>query len=320
MRHEAGVLSNAFRYFLAVAESGSIRAAARELNIVSSAVNRQILLLEDQLGIRLFDRVGRGLRLSEAGQVLVRHLRATLVHVDEALSELDALRGLRRGAVRIATVESVSVDRLPRLLSAFWALYPGIETAITVAGSEAVERMVETGEADIGFTFNPRDDDIFVAVFAEIHRISALMAPTHPLAARPALTIADLAGEPLALPARGLSLREALDPALARNARALTARVESDSLRLMSTLAREGTVIAFHTPVGIERELAAGTLVLKDLTDPDIAIDRMVVIRLKARAPSLALAAFADFLEETWSGAPSTAKRVPAGPTVGTAS
>ncbi|WP_407048350.1 LysR family transcriptional regulator [Methyloraptor flagellatus] len=303
MRQEAAVLSNAYRYFLAVAEAGSIRAAARELNIVSSAVNRQILLLEDQLGIRLFDRVGRGLRLSEAGQVLVRQLRATLVHVGDAVAELDALRGLKRGRVRIATVESVSVERLPRLLAAFWQRYPGIEIAIAVAGSEAVERMVEAGDVDIGFTFNPREDEAFEAVFAEAHRIGALVAPGHRLATRSGIAIADLAGEPLAVPAKGLSLREALDPALARHAGTLTVRVEADSLRLMSTLARDGVAVAFHTPVGIERELAAGSLALLPIEDADVALDRLVVIRLKARTPSLALAAFADFLEEVWSTA-----------------
>ena len=303
MRQEAAVLSNAYRYFLAVAEAGSIRAAARELNIVSSAVNRQILLLEDQLGIRLFDRVGRGLRLSEAGQVLLRQLRATLVHVGDAVAELDALRGLKRGRVRIATVESVSVERLPRLLGAFWQRYPGIEIAITVAGSEAVERMVEAGDVDIGFTFNPREGEAFEAVFAETHRIGALVAPGHRLAARAGITIADLAGEPLAVPAKGLSLREALDPALARHAAVLTIRVEADSLRLMSTLARDGVAVAFHTPVGIERELVAGSLTLLPIEDADVALDRLVVIRLKARTPSLALAAFADFLEEFWGAA-----------------
>ena len=105
MRGDVSILSTAFRYFLAVAEAGSIRAAARDLNIVSSAVNRQILMLEESLGIRLFDRVGRGLRLSEAGIALARQVRDTLARYEDTVAELDTLRGLRRGRIRIATVE-----------------------------------------------------------------------------------------------------------------------------------------------------------------------------------------------------------------------
>ena len=131
MRPDTAILSTAFRYFLAVADAGSIRAAARDLNIVSSAVNRQILLLEENLGIKLFDRVGRGLRLSEAGTVLVRQVRETLARYDDVVSELDTLCGLRRGRIRIATVESISMERVPELLAGFWERYPGIEVVIT---------------------------------------------------------------------------------------------------------------------------------------------------------------------------------------------
>ena len=124
---ETAILSTSFRYFLAVADSGSIRAAAKELNIASSAVSRQIGALEQILGIQLFDRIGRGLKLSDAGGLLLRNIRAALSGYGDVVTALDALRGLTRGRIKVATVESISVGVLPDLLTAFWQELPDIE-------------------------------------------------------------------------------------------------------------------------------------------------------------------------------------------------
>jgi len=302
MRGGGAILANGYRYFLAVAEAGSIRAAARELNIVSSAVNRQILLLEEDLGIRLFDRVGRGLRLSEAGQLLLRQVRETVVRHDDLVAELDTLRGLRRGRVRIASVESIAADRLPRLLAGYWTRYPGVETTLTVAGAEEVARLVEDNAADIGFAFATHTLAGMRVVHHEPHALGAVLAPDHARAAAPALALADLAGEPLILPARGLSLRAALEPALARLGRAIVTRAEADSLRLTAALVAAGAGVGFMTRVGIERALAAGELVWIPLTDPDLLPDHLDVVARDRAVPSLAVVALCDFIEESWGG------------------
>ncbi len=295
MTRDAAILSTGFRYFIAVAEAGSIRAAAEILNIAASAVSRQILQLEDALGIDLFERVGRGLRLSEAGVVLLGHLRRAVTDYQDVIAELDALRGLKRGRVRLATVESVSVDLLPELLVGFWDHLPGIEVAVTVAGSDDVTRLVRAREADVGFTFNPQSLDGLEVAFGHAFEIGALMAASHPLAARRRVSLADCLAYPLAVPSRGLSLRAALDPALAAHAPNLRPRIEANSLRAMAALARKNGCIAFQTPIGIERERAEGELVLVPLEDPEILADRFVVIQEGLRKPSTAVSAFIEF-------------------------
>ena len=300
VRSETAILSTAFRYFLAVADAGSIRAAARELNIVSSAVNRQVLLLEESLGIRLFDRVGRGLRLSEAGVLLARQVRETLDRYDDVVAELDTLRGLRRGRVRIATVESISVERLPDLLAAFWARWPGIETVLTIAGAEEVTRLVDDGQADIGFAFSTHPLEGLRLVHEEPHPVGALLAPDHPLAGRDRLAFDELLDEPLLLPARGMSLRAAVEPLIARHRRRLHVRAECNSLRLMSALVRRSHAVGFQTRAGIEADLAAGELVWRPIEDPELVTDRLMVVARIGTIPSLAVAAFTDLVEELW--------------------
>ncbi len=282
MRATSAILSNAYRCFLAVAEAGSIRAAARELNVVSSAVNRQVLMLEDGLGIRLFDRVGRGLKLSEAGTLLLRQVRDTVDRHDDVVAELDTLRGLKRGRVRIATVESIAADRLPRLLAGFWRLYPGIETTLTVTGGEEVPRLVADNAADVGFAFSTHPLDGVRIVHREPHALGAVLAPGHRLAGAATLRLDDLADEPLLLPARGLSLRSALDPALLRAGRRLSLRGESDSLRLTAALA------------------AAGELVWVRIDDEGVLADELRVCARDGAVPSLAVTALGEFIEESW--------------------
>ncbi len=141
--------SPAMRYFLAVAEAGSIRAASRELNVASSAINRQVLWLEEALGLQLFDRVGRRLRLSQAGELLLAHIRRTYSDFEGTVAELDALKGLRRGTVSIASVESVAEKLLPAVISTFRKSYPGIHVNVSISSSREAARKVEAAEADV---------------------------------------------------------------------------------------------------------------------------------------------------------------------------
>jgi len=111
-------------YFLAVTEYKSVREASRRLNIASSAVTRQIALLEDALGMALFHRASQRMSLTPAGEVLFRHARRLTAPMEAAVSELEMLRGLKTGTVRIAAVESVGLSFLPTLIGDFSRNYP----------------------------------------------------------------------------------------------------------------------------------------------------------------------------------------------------
>ncbi|HEY0032649.1 MAG TPA: LysR family transcriptional regulator, partial [Devosia sp.] len=118
----SGLLARVFHqpsliYFNAVATHLSIREAARRLNVASSAITRQVAQLEDALGIALFIREKRRLRLSPAGEVLFRHARRLTAPMEAAVSEIEMLRGIKSGSVRIAAAESVGLSFLPRLIT-----------------------------------------------------------------------------------------------------------------------------------------------------------------------------------------------------------
>lgn len=295
-RLERSPLATAFRYFAAVAENGSIRGAAAALSVAPSAINRQVLLVERGLGTELFDRVGRSLRLSEAGHILLAHVRGAERTYEDALSAINELRGLKRGKVHLATVESVSVHMVPELLAVFMNLYPGIEVRVTVTAAETVTALVRSGEADMGLTFNPHGLDGLDVAFERPFPIGALMSPDHPLARRRRLALADCAAFPLVMPARGLSLRSLIDAALRSSDKPVRPAVEANSLRLMAALARRGGCIAFQTVIGIEPELAAGNLVLVPLADEALPLNRLTFLRQAGRRGTLAARALAEHI------------------------
>jgi len=278
----------AFRYFAAVVEYGSIRGAARELNVASSAVNRQILWLEQSLGADLFDRIGRRLQLSPAGEILIRHVRETLHDYEATLAEIDGLRGLRRGTVRIATVESVSETILPALIEEFRAAYPLIRVIVTIGSSEKVARDVEMTTVDIGFTFNPPASRALDITMRRELQIGALMAQEHPLAGNKKISIDDCLDYPLALPSHGLSLRAGLDQLLADYREKASVLIESNSLRFMKAIVQDGKTIAFQTAIGLEGDLDTGNLVFKPLSDGSDAREELVVVIRSGRTLRLA--------------------------------
>ena len=287
---ETALIAIGYRYFMAVAEAGSVRAASRHLNVAASAISRQLIQLEDQLGVALFDRSGRGLSLAPAGVILLRGLRATAQGHETTLDELDALKGLKRGLLRVATVESLSVSILPDMLLDFARHYPGIEVAVTVAGSDAVTALVRDMQADLGFTFNPASLEGLEAVATSDLQLGAIMAPDHVLAKAKRLSLAECLGHPLAWPSQGLSLRAILDSVPA--ARKVRPAFECNSLRLMASLARRGSCIAFQTPIGIEQELVTGELVWIPLADKRLPLDRLKIVRRQGLAARPALDAF----------------------------
>lgn len=286
--------SPAMRYFLAVAEAGSIRAASRELNVASSAINRQVLWLEEALGLQLFDRVGRRLRLSQAGELLLAHIRRTYSDFEGTVAELDALKGLRRGTVSIASVESVAEKLLPAVISTFRKSYPGIHVNVSISSSREAARKVEAAEADVGFTFDPPETSALTTAYHHDLVIGALMRPDHPLAGAKTLGLQDCLKYPVALPAEGLSLRTRLDIVRSRIPGASRTYVEANSLRLMRALAREEQVIGFQTMIGCEDDLANGFLIFKPLSDTPLQADRLCVVTSSLRALALAPGMFFD--------------------------
>ena len=259
--------SPAIIYFDAVRRAGSIREAARRLFVASSAVNRQILKLEDEIGSPLFDRLPGGLKLTAAGEVFARHVIVVLQDAERARSELDALKGLRTGHVEIATVEGVTTDLLPTVIGTLRKQYPKITLGVTTLGSQSIPEALLSGAADIGLAFALGRKPELAQVALGRFRLGALVVPDHPLAGRRDVSFATCAEYDLILAKSDLSVFHLLEPAMRRAGIDLKGVVQSGSVELSKELAHRGLGISFQTRIGLEEELRNGTLVHVPLND-----------------------------------------------------
>jgi molybdate transport repressor ModE-like protein len=192
------------RVVKAIADAGSITAAAAALGYSQPAISQQLKRLEQRLGVAVIERVGRGVRLTEAGRVLARHAPAVTTALDAAAGELAELRGLRAGRVRLVAFPSASPTVVPRLLAELAEQHPGITiTYVEAEPPEAVEAVRED-RADIALTFSypgDRDDPHGSSASGLAVRavgtddLLAVLPAGHPVAAGDRVDVADLAGE-----------------------------------------------------------------------------------------------------------------------------
>ena len=284
------------KYFAEVARCGSIRKASDALNVASSAVNRQILKLEDELGVPLFERLPGGVRLTPAGEIVMRHIRETLFEFERVRTELDDLRGLKTGHVRIVAVDSLMVDFLPSAVEAFHADYPGVTYSVIATGPVDVTTEVAEGRADIGLSFT-RSLQPAVTTVAEIETpMGAVVAPTHPLAGRKRLRLQDCARYPVFLQPDTAPLTPLLEAEFATAGAEISPKLVSNSIDLMKHVLRTNMGVAFFSMLGFREEVARGELVHIPLAEHRLAELRLGVIVPAHRRLNLVAAMMANVL------------------------
>ena len=203
------------KYFVEVARCGSIRKASEKLFVAASAVNRQILHLEDELGVELFDRLPNGLRLNPAGERLLRHAQATLHDFEVVRTELDALKGERTGHIKLVAMDSLFVDVLPSVVEDFSRAYPAATYTFTTAQPMDVAPMVASGQTDVGCTFLGRLPTGVAAVSLAALPLGIVMPPGHPLASQEHVSLADCARYPFMRSSTSAAVTSAMCPEFA---------------------------------------------------------------------------------------------------------
>jgi DNA-binding transcriptional LysR family regulator len=249
------------RYVKEVARLGSVRKAAQVLNVASSAINRQIIKIETELGVKLFDRLPGGMQPTAAGEILLRHVRSTLYDYDRLLSEIDGLRGIRTGHVRIAATDSLVVDFLPQAVTRFSQSYPAVTYTVMAAAPAGVIAEIGAGHADIGITFaGPIPPSVQLVANVPMPG-GVVMAPHHPLARRNVLKFSDLEEYPVisqknTLPVETF-MNDIYEPFRAR----ATQRIYSNSIEFIKKAVENELGVAFYTRLAFYHEIRAGRVV-----------------------------------------------------------
>ena len=255
------------RYIDQVARSGSIQRAAKELNVAASAINRQILLMEQELGVELFERQARGMRLTASGDAIVTLTRKWKSDERRLATEIKELQGISQGHVRLAAMDSHVNSFLPTLVRDLAASHPQISLNIEVVSTDdAVAGLLnQASDLIIAFNLSPR---------REIHTLwqtelplGCVVSPTHPLAASKTTSLQEAVSHPVALQSKALQIRRYLDSRYSWLFSDGRKRVETNSLQLVKLLARSGEYVAFTSELDAAPELLARELVFVPVRD-----------------------------------------------------
>ncbi len=199
----------ALQAFLAVAETGSFSRAAERIFLTQPAVSKRIATLEGQLGARLFDRIGKQVRLTPAGTALYERARRLLRELDDAKRSIADLSGTIAGELRLATSHHIGLHRLPEPLRRFHARYPQVRLDLRFMDSEQACNEVARGEIELAIvTLPPKLVAPLQAVTVWDDPLDIVVARHHPLARAGAVQFKDLAGYPAILPGPGTYTRE----------------------------------------------------------------------------------------------------------------
>ncbi len=240
-----------------------MRKAAASLNVASSALNRKVLDLERDLGVLLFDRLPRGVRLTSSGEMLLAHVRRTVRDLKVTCDQIEDLRGLRRGHVRLAVIEATA-QIVAKLIVASWKSHPRITFEFHVMGSQEVISAVLRDEVDIGYAFNPPPDSSFQVVAECAKSLHAFVAPEHPLARLSEVRLSDCSSYPILYGNTTLGGRHLLDAAAERASLSLRPMVIGNSIDSLKSIAVHGQAVCFQLNVDGEDEPSLVPLPLKD--------------------------------------------------------
>ena len=256
----ASLVPSALRYVNQVARSGSIQRAAKELNIAASAINRQILLLERDLGVALFERVASGMRLTPAGDTVVTLARRWRTDERRADVDLKQLRGINQGHVRLSAMDSHANGYLPRLVQGINSRYPQISLEIRIASTDEAQAALLAGEADLvaAFNLNPHRD--VHAIWRRELPFGCVVAPAHPLAGQDAVSMQEVVAYPIVLQNKTLAIRRYLDARHGWLFGEGMRIIETNSLQLLKMLVASGGYIAFTSELDAAPEIIAGSL------------------------------------------------------------
>ncbi|ASW03587.1 LysR family transcriptional regulator [Paraburkholderia aromaticivorans] len=198
-------------YFSVVAQAGSLTSATEKLGLTVSALSRHIAKLEGDIGVPLFERHARGMVLSHAGRLLLRHAQRTVSDAQAVFDEIQGEERRRARTLTIACTEGFAFDFLPVSLGAFCQNHPDVAIQLEVVPSERASQMILSGEASIALAFSFKPEPGVVVQFTQRAPVMALMHETHPLAGKTKIALKDLSSYPVLLQDKGTTNRQLFD-------------------------------------------------------------------------------------------------------------
>lgn len=285
------------RVFLEVAEHGSITRAAQALHLTPPAVSMQVKEIESQVGLQLFDRSGRTMALSTAGEYFVVHARRLLGALREAENAMSRFKRLEQGTLTVGLVSTAKYF-VPRLLALFRAEHPGIDVRLVVsANREALVARMENGDVDLSVMGRPPREMAARSEAFAAHPLVIVCPPGHELQGRGHVAAAELAAWPFIVREHGSGTRKAMEDYFAQHHATPHITMEMGSNETIKQAVMAGMGISFLSLHTVGLEVRTGLLAIAEVEGTPV-MRGWHVVHLTSKVLSPAAEAFRYFLIE----------------------
>jgi DNA-binding transcriptional LysR family regulator len=272
--------------FYEVARAGGISAGAERLRVSQPAVTREIRELEDRLGLALFDRLPRGVALTEAGRMLFDHAEKIFALADAAQSQLKELAGIEAGHLHIGASATVGVYLVPDLLARFSAQHPRVTIDLTVTNTECVEAGLRELKFAVGFVEGPFDDSILHACPIGRDEIAVTAAADHPLCGT-TIDPSDLTDRAVIMREPGSGTRAIVEEAYGRHDLHVEPLMSVSDTEAIKRMLRASHSLAYLSVLSVMDELKRGLLRTIDVEGMQIGRQlHMVWLKERSLSPS----------------------------------
>ena len=276
-----------------VSEKGSFTAAARVLNVSQSAVSRQVLLLEDELGEPVFLRLGRKVRLTSAGQALFELSRRVLSDIHETTAGIRDHQQAPAGTLHLGGGMTVCLHVFPSLLKEFRRRHPDVEVKLTTGGTPQLLERVRSGTVDVALLTLPVEGADLMQVPVLREELLLVTHPSNPVGRQRRIRARDLDEQPLVLFERGSSTRRVIDDMIAREQIGPRIVMETENVEILKALVAIGMGLTVIPYQAIAREVRAGQLRCARLHDVSMVRETGWVYVRTSHVPRLVREMFA---------------------------
>jgi DNA-binding transcriptional LysR family regulator len=284
------------RYVDEVARCGSIRQAAERLHIAASAVNRRLLDIEEELGTPIFERLPRGMRLTSAGERFILYIRQRNAALDQVRSEIEDLKGLRRGRVRIIASQAVAPIFLPEAIASFRRSHPLVDFDVRIGDRRQALQALRNYDSDLNLSFNlePTPEVTRLAEFER--KLVIMMHRDHPLARNKGpLQLRRCVDYPIVMPDSDTGGRQLLERFLSRSSLRFKPVMQSNSFEFLRGCLIHDHALTFQIELGAISN--GDQLFYREIEDRGFPKGQLVLGHLRDRPLPLIAAAFARHLE-----------------------
>jgi len=244
----------------AIAETGSFTAAGEKLHVSQSAISRQILILEDELGEPVFHRIGRRIRITPAGESLLQLSHRVFRDLQETVSAISDTREALGGSIGLVGGMTVCLYVFPALLAEVRRIHPNLDMRVTVGSTQRSIEMLRSGAGDLGLLTLPIEASDLVSVPLLTEELLLATYPSHPLASQKKIVPADLEGQPFVLFETGSVTRQIVEEFFARERISPPIIMETENVEIIKAMVRSGLGISI-----IPWQAAAADVALRQL-------------------------------------------------------